>query len=107
MYAIFESGSKQYLIKEGDIIEVELLKKSSSEKTDVEFKNVLFINDGKNIEIGTPYLKNYYINGKILKEIKGPKVIAFKYKRRKNYKKTTGHRQKYSKVQILKINKVS
>jgi len=107
MYAIFETGSKQYLIKEGDVIEIELIKQESPEKKDVEFKNVMLINDGENVEVGTPYLKNYCINGEIIKEIKGPKVISFKYKKRKNYRRKKGHRQKYSQVKILKIKKVS
>ena len=99
MYAIIENGSKQYRVKEGDIIEVELLKE---EKT-VTFNNVLLFQDGSKVQIGTPYLKDFSVTGAILEQIQGPKVIAFKYKRRKNYRRKKGHRQKYLKIKITKI----
>ena len=99
MYAIIESGSKQYKVKKGDIIEVELLK---MDKT-VEFKNVLLLNDGKTTKIGNPIVEGSIVLGEILEEIKGPKVVAFKYKRRKNYHKKVGHRQRYNKVKITEI----
>ena len=99
MYAIIESGSKQYKVKKGDIIEVELLK---MDKT-VEFKNILLLNDGKTTRIGNPNVEGSIVLGEILEEIKGPKVVAFKYKRRKNYHKKVGHRQRYNKVKITEI----
>ena len=98
MYAIIETGGKQYQVEEGDIIEVELL-----EGKDISFSQVLLLNDGSKIQIGFPYLKNCVVKGEITGELKGPKVIAYKYKRRKNYRKKKGHRQKYSKVKIVEI----
>lgn len=152
MYAIIESGAKQYKIKEGDIIEIELLKeflekklskkepskmdlskkdlleKDSSSKEqskkepskkepskmepsemetpqniNIDFKNVILFKDEKITKIGTPYVKDCIVKAEIISEIKGPKVIAFKYKRRKNYRRKKGHRQKYLKVKIKKI----
>jgi large subunit ribosomal protein L21 len=99
MYAIIETGGKQYRIQAGDVIEVELLK----EEKDVEFKNILVLSDGTNIKVGSPYVQEAVVKGEILEVSKGPKVIAYKYKRRKNYHRKKGHRQKYSKVKITEI----
>lgn len=100
MYAIIETGSKQYQIEENSIIEVELLE---SENGKFEFDKVLLLNDGKKIVVGEPFVKNCKVKAEILQEVKGPKVIAYKYKKRKNYRRKVGHRQKYSKVKITKI----
>ncbi len=101
MYAIIETGSKQYRVQKDDIIDVELLKAAKNGK--VEFNEVLLFNDGKKIIVGTPKVEKCKVVGQILAEIKGPKVIAYKYKKRKNYHKKKGHRQKYSKVKITDI----
>jgi large subunit ribosomal protein L21 len=85
------------------VIEVELLKDIKDNK--VSFNQVLLLNDGSKIEVGSPTIKNCTINAEVLDETKGPKVIAYKYKRRKNYHKKKGHRQKYLKLKITKINK--
>ncbi len=100
MYAVIQTGGKQYQVEEESILNVELLK---SENKKFEFNEVLLFNDGKKIIIGTPFIKNCKVKAEILKEIKGPKVIAFKYKKRKNYKRKRGHRQKYSQIKITKI----
>jgi large subunit ribosomal protein L21 len=101
MYAIIESGSKQYRVEEGDVIDVELLKE---EGETVEIKEVLFLNDGKIANVGTPYV-DCIVKGEIVGTVKGPKVIAYKYKRRKNYRRKVGHRQQYTRVKILEIRK--
>ena len=100
MYAIIETGGKQVRVAEGDIIDVEL-----TDVTDntVNFNQVLFINDGKGIQVGTPHLNGACVQAEFVGEVKGPKVINFKYKRRKNYRRKVGHRQKYSRVKITKI----
>lgn len=100
MYAIIETGGKQYRVEQNDIIEVELLK---SENEKIEFKQVLLLNDDKNSKVGMPYIDNCIVYGQILDQTKGPKVIAYKYRKRKDSKKKIGHRQKYSKVQITEI----
>lgn len=100
MYAIIQTGGKQYRVEKGDVIEVELL---GQDQGAVEFKEVLFFSDGKAMKIGAPHLDKCLVKGEILGEIKGPKVIAFKYKRRKSYHRKVGHRQKYSKVKITDI----
>ena len=100
MYAIIEYGGKQYKIEEGNTYDVELLKAIDGK---IDFKEVLLLNDGSKIFIGTPHVKNCTIKAEVVKEVKGPKVIAYKYKRRKNYHRKKGHRQKYTKVKINKI----
>ncbi len=101
MYAIIQTGGKQYRVKKGDIIDVELLGESPEES--VEFKEVIILNDGKETKVGLPSVENCIVKAEILAEALGPKVFAYKYKRRKNYHRKRGHRQKYSKVKITDI----
>lgn len=102
MHAIIETGGKQYRVQEGDIIDIELLSDAKDGK--VEFKNVLFIGDGKKAHVGAPRLENSLVQGEVIGDVKGPKVIAFKYKRRKSHHRKVGHRQKYNRVQIKEIS---
>ncbi len=102
MFAIIETGGKQYRVEKDDVINVELLHESIGSK--VEFNEILLVNDGKDALVGSPNLESCKVFGEILEEqVKGPKVIAFKYRRRKDSKKKIGHRQKYSKVKITEI----
>ncbi len=102
MYAIIRSGGKQYRVKKGDIIDVDLLGLSAEEKA-VEFRDVLFLNDGKENVVGAPCVENCLVMGELLGEAKGPKVISFKFKRRKDSRRKIGHRQRYSRVKITEI----
>ena len=103
MFAILETGGKQYRVEVGDILEVELLdKKNISNKNIIEFDSVLLLKN-KDIKIGQPYVKNAKIKAKILEELKAPKIIVFKKKPKKQYKKKVGHRQKLHRIQIEKI----
>jgi large subunit ribosomal protein L21 len=99
MYAIIETGGKQYRVQEGDELDVELLHAEGA----VTFDKVVFVTDGTTPRIGQPHVPHCMVHGEVLGIEKGPKVIAFKYKRRKNYRRTVGHRQKYSRVKITKI----
>lgn len=101
MYAIIETGGKQYRVEKGDIIDVELLEAKQGEK--VEFKNVLFLNLGNAIKVGAPHLAKSSVLGELLEIARGPKVIAFKYKKRKPNRRKVGHRQKYARVKITDI----
>lgn len=103
MYAIIESGGKQYRVEKGDVIDVELLESNAETGQKVEFKRVLFVNTGDAAKIGTPYVSQSIVQGELLQEVKGPKVIAFKYKRRKPIRRKVGHRQRYSRVKITDI----
>lgn len=102
MYAIIENGQKQYRVEKDDVIDVELIE--AKDEGLVEFTNVLFIGGDSQAKVGTPYLKKSVVKGELLGIAKGPKVIAFKYKRRKgSTRKKVGHRQKYSRVKITEI----
>ncbi len=102
MYAIIKTGGKQYRVQEGDIIDVELLNQDA--EGGVKFDEVIFFNDGKNIAVGTPLISACSVVGELVEESKGEKVVAFKYKRRQNYRRTVGHRQKYSRIRIKEIS---
>lgn len=101
MYAIIETGGKQFKVEEGDILDVELIDGSKSKE--IQFDDVLLFNDGSKANVGSPVLKNCKVFAEVLDEVKGPKVIAFKYKKRKSCKKKIGHRQNYSRIKITKI----
>jgi large subunit ribosomal protein L21 len=99
MYAIIKTGGKQYRIMKGDIIDIELVE----QEKEIEFKDILLIESDGKTTVGSPNLDKAIVKGKILGMQKGPKVIAFKYRRRKDSKKTVGHRQKYTKVEITEV----
>lgn len=101
MYAIIETGGKQYRVEKGDVIDVELLDLENEQK--IQFKNVLFLNNGSAIKLGKPHINGCSVQGELVQEVKGPKVIAYKYKQRKNYRRKVGHRQKYLRVRITEI----
>jgi large subunit ribosomal protein L21 len=103
MYAIFETGGKQYKVEEGSVVFVEKLG-TTSQGEDFTFDKVLAVSTEKGMEVGVPYVKDATIAAKVLKHGKEKKIIVFKYKAKKNYKKKQGHRQPYTKIQIEKIN---
>ena len=101
MYAVIETGSKQYKIAKDDIILVEKLdfKAGSPLKLD----RVLLAKDGNAIHVGTPYLKGAHVVCEVLGSVRGDKLIAFKYKKRKSEKKKIGHRQNLLKLKVKSI----
>ena len=101
MYAIIESGGKQYRISEGTKVRVERLSGSADEE--VTLGQVLVVNDGERTVVGAPYVAGASVLGKIVAQGKARKVTVFKYKRRKDTKKKKGHRQAYTDVVIEKI----
>ncbi len=101
MYAIIESGGKQYRVEQDDVIDVELLEAETGSK--IEFKNVLFFHNGKAPKVGNPYVAKATVIGELICEAKGPKEISFKYKQRKGVRRKVGHRQHYSRVKITEI----
>jgi large subunit ribosomal protein L21 len=102
MYAIIETGGKQYRVEKGDVIDVELLDEAAP-GTEVAFKHVLFFNNGAAIKVGRPHVSGSFVKGELMQEARGPKVVAFKYKRRKSIRRKVGHRQRYSRVKIIDI----
>lgn len=101
MLAIIKTGGKQYLVSPGQKIKIEKLDKK--EGAEISFNEVLLLEKGKKVEIGTPLVKGAKVIGKILKHGKGKKIIVFKYKSKKRYKKKQGHRQLFTEVEILKL----
>lgn len=100
MYAIIETGGKQLKVEEGQSIYVEKLNATDGET--VTFDKVLFIG-GENVKVGAPFVEGATVTGKVEKHGRQKKIIVFKYKAKKNYRKKQGHRQPYTKVTIEKI----
>ncbi len=101
MYAIIQTGGKQYKVKEGDRLKVEKI--PGEEGQAVNFKRVLLLSNNEDIKVGTPLLDNASVEAEILKNGKDKKILVFKKKRRKGYAKKQGHRQEFTEVKILKI----
>ncbi len=102
MYAIIETGGKQYRVEEGKTIRVEKLPAGKGEA--VTFDRVLLCKNGDEVQVGNPYLDNCKVEGKLLNNGRGRKITVYKYKPKKNYSRKKGHRQPYSEVMIEKIN---
>ena len=98
MYAIIEACGRQYKVKKGDIVYFDKLNQEEGKK--ISFDKVLFV-EGE--EFGMPYVKGAKVEAKIIKDVKGEELNIFRYKRKKNFRKRQGHRQTYSKVEILDI----
>ena len=102
MHAIIETGGKQYKVAEGDVIYVEKLDAAAGDN--LTFDKVLAVLDGENATFGTPVVEGASVEASVVKNGKGKKILVFKYKPKKGYRKRQGHRQPYTKVQIGKIN---
>ena len=102
MFAIIETGSKQYRVSTGDKIKVEKLK--AEEGKGFVFDKVLLVNDDKATEIGTPYIKGAKVEAEVLKQGRAKKVIVFRYKSKTRQRKKKGHRQPFTELKISKIN---
>lgn len=98
MYAVIETGGKQYRVQEGDVITIEKLDAEAGKK--VEFDKVLVLSDDNGLKVGTPYLEGAKVVGKVVENGKGQKIVIFKYKNKKDYRKKQGHRQPYTMVEI-------
>ncbi len=101
MYAVIETGGKQYRVEKGDILDIEKISTEAGKK--VEFENVLVVSDDSGISIGTPYVEGAVVTGKVVESGKGAKIVIFKYKNKKDYRKKQGHRQPYTRVEITDI----
>ena len=102
MYAIIETGGKQYKVKEGDVITVEKL--GISEGESYTFENVLAVSNGDNFSFGNPFVTGASVSASVLGEGKAKKVIIYKYKPKKGFHKKKGHRQPFTELKIEKIN---
>ncbi|OIP22555.1 50S ribosomal protein L21 [bacterium CG2_30_33_46] len=100
-FAVIKTGGKQYKIKDGQEIAIEKIEGKEGDK--IIFSEVLLIAADNDIKLGTPFIKDAKVEGNIVSQEKGKKVIVFKMKAKKRYRRTAGHRQEISKVKIVKI----
>lgn len=102
MHAVFQTGGKQYRVTPGDSIQIEKVPGSSGDS--ITFDKVIMTSEGEQANVGKPYLESARITGRIIRQGKFRKVIAFKFKRRKDYRKKIGHRQAFTEIKIENIN---
>ena len=102
MYAIVKTGGKQYKVAEGDTLFIEKLPAEAGDA--VTFRKVLAVIDGDKLTVGTPVVEGAKVDASVVKNGRGKKVIVFKYKPKKGYRRKQGHRQPYTKVTIGKIS---
>lgn len=103
MYAIFEDGGKQYKVSQGDALLIER-RDGADPGTDVTFDKVLMVGEGEDARIGTPWVDGASVTARVSRELKTPKVRTVKFRRRKGYRLTKGHRQQMLRVEIESIN---
>ena len=101
MYAIIESCGKQYKVAEGEVVFFEKLDAEEGKK--VTFDKVILVSEEGKVQVGAPYVKGVKVEGKVVSHGKGKKIIVFKMKAKKNYRRKQGHRQPYTKVEITSI----
>lgn len=101
MIAIIQSGGKQYMVSKGDKIQVEKL--SGEKDAKITFDKVLATFDGTKYSLGKPFLEGSSVEAKVLKQGRAKKIVVFKYKAKSKYRRTQGHRQSYTEVEITKI----
>jgi large subunit ribosomal protein L21 len=102
MYAVVKTGGKEYRISKGDIIRIEKLEGKVGDQ--VAVKDILMVSQEGQVQFGTPHLTQAVVTGEIIQQIKGRKVLTYKMKKRKNYRRFKGHRQTYT---YLKVNDIS
>lgn len=100
-YAMFESGGKQYVARPGETVEVDHLPLNVGVKA--EFKEVLLVSDGAEVQVGKPYVEGASVSGRVVGHTRAPKVIVFKYIPKERYRRKRGHRQQYTAIEIQEI----
>lgn len=103
MYAVIESGGKQYRVAPGDVIDVELLashKDGQSDSEEIKFDRVLLVAGDNSLSVGNPVVEGALVKASFVDALRGPKIRVFKYKKRKGYRRTKGHRQNLHRVRI-------
>lgn len=101
MYAVVKSGGKQYRVEEGQVLRVEKIPGDVGQS--IDFDEVLMFSDGETTTIGQPQIENVTVSGRIVEQGKASKIIVFKFKRRKRFRRKNGHRQPFTAIQIDKI----
>ncbi|MCL5256486.1 MAG: 50S ribosomal protein L21 [Chloroflexi bacterium] len=102
MFAVIETGGKQYKVAVGQTVDFEKLEGEPGDK--VELDKVLMVSDDSSVKVGHPFVEGARVVGTIVESARGPKVVIFKFKAKKRYRRTTGHRQAYTRVAIEGIN---
>ena len=103
MFAVLNTGGKQYKVSRGDLIEIEKLENNTGDI--VTLDQVLMVGEGENVEVGSPYVSGCKVTGEVVEQRKGAKIIVFKKKRRKKYRRKNGHRQLFTQLKITEITK--
>ena len=103
MHAVIKTGGKQYVVKPGDVIDIEKISGEPGEE--VNFEEVLLVSaDGEDVKVGSPVVESAKVEGRIIRQKKGEKIVVFKFKRRKGYRRKAGHRQSLTSVEITSIS---
>lgn len=102
MYAVIATGGKQLKVQEKEVVAIERLEGQAGDK--VSFTEILALGEGTDLKVGSPLVAGAKVEAEIVEHVRGPKLIAFKIKRRKGYRKRKGHRQELTKVRILSIS---
>ena len=104
MYAVIETGGKQYRVEEGTVLEHERLDGVEVGQT-VDFDRVLLLVEDGEVRVGTPYLENVVVKGEVRRDDRGPKIVVYKYKSKKGYRRKSGHRQPFMATAITAIER--
>ena len=100
MFAVIQTGGKQYKVSENQVLDVEKLDRAEGDQVELD---VLMVSDGKTVKTGSPVLSNVKCVAEVVAQGKGDKIVVYKYKAKKNYRRKQGHRQPYTEVKILEI----
>jgi large subunit ribosomal protein L21 len=101
MYAIIEDHGRQYTVRKGDLVDIDL--KDATEQESITFDRVLLLREEGGVRVGTPLVDGAKVVATVVGDVKGKKLVIRKYRRRKNYRRTQGHRQRYTRVRIESI----
>jgi large subunit ribosomal protein L21 len=101
MYAVIQTGGKQYRVSQGDLITIEKLEGAAGDR--IELNSVLMVGEGDQVTVGRPWLEQARVVGTIVRQERGPKVLIYKHKRRKGYQKRQGHRQSQTLLRVTDI----
>jgi large subunit ribosomal protein L21 len=104
MYAVIKTGGKQYRVSQGDVIVVEKIKRAEG-VDNITFQEVMMVVDGDDVTVGTPFIDGAKVQATVVEDGKNEKIIVYKYKKKKDYRRKQGHRQPYTKVEITEILK--
>jgi ribosomal protein L21 len=103
MFAVIRTGGKQYRVAQGDILDVEKL--DAEEGSEIALDDVLMVGEGSDVAVGAPRVEGASVTAKVVSQFRGPKIRIIKFRRRKHYRRTQGHRQSLTRIEITQVNK--